>query len=46
MPGEDPDIRGSRLPERAPGEPWGQGTDRDCPEGLLAYWADGFDWRA
>src|SRR5258708_15471341 len=39
-------IRNARLPEAAPGEPWAQGTDRDWLEQLLAYWADGFDWRA
>jgi pimeloyl-ACP methyl ester carboxylesterase len=39
-------IRSSRLPERAPGKPWAQGTDRDWLEGLLGYWADGFDWQA
>ncbi len=39
-------IRHARLPEAAPGEPWAQGTDRDWLEQLLAYWADGFDWRA
>src|SRR6266571_2638461 len=39
-------IRSTRLPEAAPGEPWAQGTDRDWLEALLAYWAEGFDWRA
>jgi pimeloyl-ACP methyl ester carboxylesterase len=39
-------IRGTRLPQAAPGEPWAQGTDRDWLEELLGYWADGFDWRA
>jgi len=39
-------IRRTRLPEPAPGEPWAQGTDREWLEGLLGYWADGFDWRA
>ena len=28
------------------GEPWSQGTDLDYLRDLLAYWADGFDWRA
>src|SRR6266516_5439225 len=39
-------IRGTRLPPAAPGKRWAQGTDRDWLEGLLGYWADGFDWRA
>ena len=39
-------IRNARLPERAPGGPWEQGTDRDCVEGLIGYWAEVFDWRA
>src|SRR6266536_5375135 len=39
-------IRGTRLPAAAPGKRWAQGTDRDWLEGLLGYWADGFDWRA
>ena len=38
-------IRNTRLPGAAPGSPWSQGTDRDWLEGLLGYWADGFDWR-
>jgi epoxide hydrolase len=39
-------IRATRWPPPAPGESWGQGTDLDYLRGLLAYWADGFDWRA
>ena len=39
-------IRRTRWPDPAPGEPWSQGTDLDYLSGLLAYWADGFDWRA
>jgi pimeloyl-ACP methyl ester carboxylesterase len=39
-------IRRTRLPETVPGEPWSQGTDRDWLDGLLGYWASGFDWRA
>ena len=39
-------IRHTWLPEAAPGKPWAQGTDRDWLEGLLGYWADGFDWQA
>jgi pimeloyl-ACP methyl ester carboxylesterase len=39
-------VQRTRWPEPAPGEPWGQGTDLAYLKGLLAYWADGFDWRA
>lgn len=39
-------IRRTRWPEPAPGEPWSQGTDLGYLRDLLAYWADGFDWRA
>jgi pimeloyl-ACP methyl ester carboxylesterase len=39
-------IRSARLPDAAPGEPWGQGTDLEYLRDVLAYWADGFDWRA
>jgi hypothetical protein len=39
-------IANTRWPEAAPGAPWEQGTDLDYLRGLLAYWADGFDWRA
>ncbi|MEE2898772.1 MAG: epoxide hydrolase [Gemmatimonadota bacterium] len=36
----------TRLPEASPGVGWEQGTNRAYLEGLLAYWQDGFDWRA
>jgi len=39
-------IRQTRWPDRAPGPAWGQGTDLQYLQDLLAYWADGFDWRA
>jgi pimeloyl-ACP methyl ester carboxylesterase len=39
-------IARTRWPDDAPGEPWGQGTDLAYLRDLLAYWADGFDWRA
>ena len=29
-----------------PGTGWDQGADLDYLRALLAYWADGFDWRA
>ena len=38
-------IHGTRWPDPAPGPAWGQGTDLDYLRALLAYWADGFDWR-
>ena len=36
----------TRFPDQAPGEPWAYGTDLDYMRGLVAYWRDGFDWRA
>jgi pimeloyl-ACP methyl ester carboxylesterase len=39
-------LRATRWPDPAPGEPWSQGTDLDYLRDLVAYWADGFDWRA
>ncbi len=39
-------IRATRWPPPAPGPPWQQGTDLGYLRDLLAYWADGFDWRA
>src|ERR1700722_17476008 len=39
-------ILNTRWPGAAPGAAWGQGTDLGYLQGLLGYWADGFDWRA
>jgi pimeloyl-ACP methyl ester carboxylesterase len=39
-------IRNTRWPDPAPGPAWSQGTDLAYLRDLLAYWADGFDWRA
>lgn len=39
-------IRATRWPDPAPGAPWERGTDLAYLRDLLAYWADGFDWRA
>jgi pimeloyl-ACP methyl ester carboxylesterase len=39
-------IRATRWPDPAPGAAWSQGTDLGYLQGLLAYWADGYDWRA
>ena len=36
----------TRWPEAAPGPPWQQGTDLAYLQHLVAYWIDGFDWRA
>jgi pimeloyl-ACP methyl ester carboxylesterase len=38
-------IRNTRWPDEAPGAPWEQGTDLRYLQGLLAHWADGFEWR-
>lgn len=38
-------IRRTRWPDPAPGQPWSQGVDLDYLRDLLAYWADGYDWR-
>jgi pimeloyl-ACP methyl ester carboxylesterase len=39
-------IRSTRWPDPLPRIGWDQGTDREFLAGLLAHWADGFDWRA
>lgn len=36
----------SRLPDQIPGTGWEYGTDGAYLAELLAYWQDGFDWRA
>ena len=36
----------TRLPDQIPGTEWDYGADRAYLEELLAYWQDGFDWRA
>ncbi len=36
----------TRLPDQAPEAPWTYGTDVGYLGNLLAYWRDGFDWRA
>jgi pimeloyl-ACP methyl ester carboxylesterase len=38
-------IRTTRWPGQAPGAGWEQGTDLEYLKRLLAYWANGFDWR-
>jgi pimeloyl-ACP methyl ester carboxylesterase len=39
-------LRATRWPDPAPGPAWSQGTDLDYLRDLVAYWRDGFDWRA
>ena len=36
----------TRLPDRTPGPDWAFGTDPDWLAELIAYWREGFDWRA
>ena len=38
-------IRNTRWPEASPEPGWEQGTELGYLRELLAYWADGFDWR-
>jgi pimeloyl-ACP methyl ester carboxylesterase len=39
-------IGRTRWPAAAPGQAWSQGVEVGYLRELLAYWADGFDWRA
>jgi pimeloyl-ACP methyl ester carboxylesterase len=39
-------IHNTRWPDQVAGVGWDQGTDLDYLRQMLAYWADGFDWRA
>jgi pimeloyl-ACP methyl ester carboxylesterase len=39
-------LRSTRWPEASPDPGWEQGTNGEYLRELLAYWADGFDWRA
>src|SRR3989440_11464072 len=36
----------TRLPDEPPLEPWSTGTSVSYMRELIAYWKDGFDWRA
>jgi len=36
----------TRFPDQAPDAPWAYGTDVGYMRNLVAYWRDGFDWRA
>jgi pimeloyl-ACP methyl ester carboxylesterase len=44
------DLRGrlshTRWPAQVDDAGWEQGTERETLRSLVAYWADGFDWRA
>ena len=42
----DERLARTRLPDQIPGTDWDYGTNRSYLEELLAYWQDGFDWRA
>jgi pimeloyl-ACP methyl ester carboxylesterase len=39
-------LERTRFPARTPGNAWAAGTDPDYLRDLVAYWANGFDWRA
>ena len=39
-------IGNTRWPAQLPDAAWEQGTDADYLRDVLAYWAEGFDWRA
>jgi pimeloyl-ACP methyl ester carboxylesterase len=39
-------IRSTRWPDQVPAIGWEQGTDLEYLQGVVAYWAEGFDWRA
>jgi pimeloyl-ACP methyl ester carboxylesterase len=39
-------LLSTRWPPSSPAPAWEQGTDLGYLRALLAYWADGFDWRA
>ena len=39
-------LRGSRFAVRSGSRAWHGGADPDYLRELVAYWADGFDWRA
>src|SRR5262245_6207058 len=36
----------TRWPRPLPGEGWARGVPQDYLQGLVAYWAAGYDWRA
>ena len=42
----DTRLARTRLPDQIPGTSWDYGMNRAYLEELLAYWQDGFDWRA
>ena len=36
----------TQFADQSPGEPWAYGTDLAWLKNVVAYWRDGFDWRA
>jgi epoxide hydrolase len=38
-------LRRARFPEQIPGAAWDYGTEREYLKQLVAYWAEGYDWR-
>ncbi len=39
-------LQRARIPDEIPGTGWTYGTNRAYLQELIAYWRDGFDWRA
>jgi microsomal epoxide hydrolase len=39
-------LTATRWPDQVPGSGWSLGTNLDYMRELVAYWAEGFDWRA
>jgi pimeloyl-ACP methyl ester carboxylesterase len=39
-------LERTRFPDQAPGPAWAYGTDVTWMRQLIAYWRNGFDWRA
>jgi hypothetical protein len=39
-------LSNTRFPDEPPLDPWATGTSVAYLKKLLAYWRDGFDWRA
>lgn len=39
-------LENTRWPDQLAGTSWEYGTDKAYLQGLVAYWRDGFDWRA
>jgi pimeloyl-ACP methyl ester carboxylesterase len=39
-------LRRARFPEQMPGVGWDYGTEREYLRSFVAFWAEGYDWRA